>query len=87
VFGLRKGLIDCAVVVCEGAGTVITSNGKLVQAIGARLTGIVRTSPIPEIIKKIRSEGGIVLDEKSAIIDQVGGSGKGFSFRVLGVLP
>jgi len=70
---LEKGLIGCAVVVCEGAGTVITSNGKLVQAIGARLTGIVRTSPIPEIIKKIRSEGGIVLDEKSAIIDQVKG--------------
>jgi putative methanogenesis marker protein 8 len=70
---LEKGLIDCAVVVCEGAGTVITANGRLVQAIGARLTGIVRTSPIPEIIQKIRSEGGIVLDGKSAIIDQVKG--------------
>jgi putative methanogenesis marker protein 8 len=70
---LEKGLIDCAVVVCEGAGTVITSNGRLVQAIGARLTGIVRTSPIPEIIQKIRNDGGIVLDEKSAIIDQVRG--------------
>jgi putative methanogenesis marker protein 8 len=72
-FWLEKGLIDCAVVVCEGAGTVITSNGRLVQAMGARLTGIVRTSPIPEIIQKIRNEGGIVLDEKSAIIDQVKG--------------
>jgi putative methanogenesis marker protein 8 len=70
---LEKGLIDCAVVVCEGAGTVITSNGSLVQAMGARLTGIVRTSPIPEIIQKIRSEGGIVLDGKSAIIDQIKG--------------
>jgi len=72
-FWLEKGLIDCAVVVCEGAGTVITSNRRLVQAMGARLTGIVRTSPIPEIIQKIRNEGGIVLDEKSAIIDQVKG--------------
>ena len=70
---LEKSLIDCAVIVCEGAGTVITSNGRLVQAIGARLTGIVRTSPIPEIIQKIRSENGIVLDEETAIIDQVGG--------------
>ncbi|MEM3565813.1 MAG: DUF2099 family protein [Candidatus Bathyarchaeia archaeon] len=70
---LEKGLIDCAVIVGEGAGTVITSNGKLVQAIGARLTGIAKTSPIPEIIQKIRSAGGIVLDEKSAVIDQVGG--------------
>jgi len=70
---LEKGLVDCAVVVCEGAGTVITANGRLVQAIGARLTGIVRTSPIPEIIQKIRREGGTVLNEKSATIDQVGG--------------
>ncbi|MBS7637195.1 DUF2099 family protein [Candidatus Bathyarchaeota archaeon] len=70
---LEKGLIDCAVVVCEGAGTVITSNGRLVQAIGARLTGIVKTSPIPEIIRKIKSENGIVLDEATAFIDQVGG--------------
>lgn len=70
---LEKRLIDSAVVVCEGAGTVITSNGRLVQAIGARLTGIVRTSPIPEIIQKIMGGGGFVLDEKSAVIDQVGG--------------
>jgi len=70
---LEKGLIDCAVIVGEGAGTVITSNGRLVQAIGARLTGIVKTSPIPEIIRKIRSEGGTVLDEETASINQVGG--------------
>ncbi|MEM3090337.1 MAG: DUF2099 family protein [Candidatus Bathyarchaeia archaeon] len=70
---LERRIIDCAVVVGEGAGTVITSNGRLVQAIGARLTGIVKTSPIPEIIQKIKSQGGTVLDEKSAIIDQVGG--------------
>ncbi|MEM3612606.1 MAG: DUF2099 family protein [Candidatus Bathyarchaeia archaeon] len=70
---LEKGLIDCAVVVGEGAGTVISSNGRLVQAIGARLTGIVKTSPIPEIIRKIKSEGGIVLDEATASIDQANG--------------
>ncbi|MEM2412932.1 MAG: DUF2099 family protein, partial [Candidatus Bathyarchaeia archaeon] len=54
-------------------GTVLTSNGRLVQAIGARLTGIIRTSPIPEIIERIKSEGGFVLDEKTAVIDQVAG--------------
>lgn len=72
-FWLKNGLVDCAVVVCEGAGTVIASNGNLVQAIGARLTGIVKTSPIPEIIEKIRMNGGIVLDENSALIDQLEG--------------
>jgi putative methanogenesis marker protein 8 len=76
---LERGLVDCAVVVCEGAGTVLTSNGNLVQAIGARLTGIVKTSPIPEIITRIKREGGMVLDEKTAIIDQVAGVKKALS--------
>ncbi|MEM1563986.1 MAG: DUF2099 family protein [Candidatus Bathyarchaeia archaeon] len=75
---LEKDLIDCAVIVGEGAGTVITSNGRLVQAIGARLTGIVKTSPIPEIIQKIKSDGGIILDEEGASIDQVGGVKRAF---------
>jgi putative methanogenesis marker protein 8 len=70
---LEKGLIDCAVVVCEGAGTVLTSRGSLVQAIGGRLTGIIKTSPILEIITRIKNEGGVVLDEKKATIDQVAG--------------
>ncbi|MEM2103879.1 MAG: DUF2099 family protein [Candidatus Bathyarchaeia archaeon] len=84
---LEKRLIDCAVIVCEGAGTVIACNGKLVQAIGARLTGIIRTSPIPEIVKKIKEKGGIVLDEKTAVVNQVAGVEKAFSlgFNRIGV--
>jgi putative methanogenesis marker protein 8 len=70
---LEHYLIDCAIVVCEGAGTVITTNGKLVQGIGARLTGVVKTSPIPKIIKHIEANGGIVLDKGEARIDQVAG--------------
>jgi len=76
---LEKRLIDCAVVVCEGAGTVITTNGKLVQGIGARLAGIIRTSPIREVIKGIESRGGVVLDKTSALIDQVEGVKQAFS--------
>jgi putative methanogenesis marker protein 8 len=76
---IEKDLIDCAVVVCEGAGTVITTNGKLVQAVGARLTGIVKTSAIREVIEHIRSEGGTVLDEASAQIDQLEGVKKAYS--------
>jgi putative methanogenesis marker protein 8 len=72
-FWLDKGLMDCAVVVSEGAGTVITDNGKLVQAIGSRLTGIIETSPVKEIIKRIERDGGIVLDKTNAHIDQVEG--------------
>ncbi|RLE89151.1 MAG: hypothetical protein DRJ49_03910 [Thermoprotei archaeon] len=67
---MRKGLLDCAVTVCEGAGTVISWNPDLVQGIGARLTGILRTSPIKEIVDYIENNGGKVLDTDTALIDQ-----------------
>jgi putative methanogenesis marker protein 8 len=75
---LQKKLIDCAVVVCEGAGTVITSNSGLVQSIGARLTGIVKTSPIQEIIERVEVDGGIILDRANARIDQIEGVKQAF---------
>jgi putative methanogenesis marker protein 8 len=70
---MKKGLLDCAVTVCDGAGTVIADNAGLVQAIGARLTGIIRTSPIRSSIAYIKANGGCVLDEGSAKIDQAEG--------------
>ena len=62
-------LIDCAVVVCDGAGSVITWNPELVQGIGARMNGLIRTSPIKEVIERIKKEGGDVLEDPR--IDQV----------------
>jgi putative methanogenesis marker protein 8 len=73
---LKKALLECTVTVCEGAGTVITSNPDLVQAIGARLTGIMKTSPISSIIEHIKSNGGTILDETSAEINQSRGVAK-----------
>lgn len=67
---MEDSLIECGITVCEGAGTVITANPKLVQEIGARLTGVVRTSPVRGIIEYIKSRGGIILDEGSARISQ-----------------
>ena len=78
-YWLKTGIIDCAVVVCEGAGTVITSNGELVQGIGGRLTGIVKTSPIKEIVSYIEAHGGFVLSKTDARIDQVEGVKKAFN--------
>jgi putative methanogenesis marker protein 8 len=75
---LEKSLIDGAVVVCEGAGTVITANGKLAQAIGARLTGIIKTSPIDKTIEYVESNGGTILDRATARVDQLGGVKRAF---------
>jgi putative methanogenesis marker protein 8 len=70
---LEEGVFDCAVTVCEGTGTVLASTPELVQAIGAFLSGIVETTPVPEIIEKLKKGGGVVLDESTATIDQVKG--------------
>ncbi len=58
---LRKELLDASVTVCEGAGTVITSNPGLVQGIGARLGGVMETSPVEGILRSISERGGTTL--------------------------
>ena len=68
---LRRGLLDATVTVCEGAGTVITSDPALVQGIGARLSGVIETTPVEGIIEKIKDKGGKILDTPG--IDQVAG--------------
>ena len=68
---LRRGLLDCTVTVCEGAGTVITANPALVQGIGGRLSGVIETTPVDGIIKKLKEKGGQILDPPR--IDQAAG--------------
>ena len=68
---LDEGLIDCVVAVCEGCGTVILNDPELVQGVGGRVSGLVSTSPIEEIIKSLGREN--VLDADECEIDQVEG--------------
>ncbi|MGZ7121835.1 MAG: methanogenesis marker 8 protein [Halobacteriota archaeon] len=68
--GLRRQLIDASVTVCEGVGTVITSSPTLTQGIGARISGVIETSLIPKLKRRVEQKGGIVLDGNSAIINQ-----------------
>lgn len=70
--GLGRGLIDATVTACDGAGTVITDNPKLVQGMGAQISGLIETETITEIVNGIRERGGIVLDDE-ATIDPVAG--------------
>lgn len=71
---LEMGLIDATVTVCDGAGTVITANPKLVQGMGGWISGLVETDPIPEILEGIAARDGEVLDPEVALIDQVRGA-------------
>jgi putative methanogenesis marker protein 8 len=72
--GVSKGIIDAAVTVCDGAGTVITSNPQLIQGMGGWISGLEKTDPIPEVISGIEARGGHVLSPENAEIDQVGGA-------------
>jgi putative methanogenesis marker protein 8 len=76
--GLRHGTIDCAIVVCDCAGSVITTRPEVVQGIGRKMTGLVRTSPIPLVIERLRSTGAVVFDPIGAKIDQVGAASRAF---------
>ncbi len=69
----EAGMIEAAVVACEGAGTVIAPSPELIQGIGARMNGLFYTSPIRGTIDKITDAGGSVVFPTTATIDQIGG--------------
>ena len=71
--GLRSGFLDATVTAGDGAGTIISNNPELVQGIGGRMSGLVKTEPIEDVINGIQKLGGTVLDTKTASIDPVGG--------------
>jgi putative methanogenesis marker protein 8 len=72
-FGLQAGLIDAVVLACDGAGTVIVTKPALVQGIGGRMSGLVSTTPYPEVMARIEENGGIILDRENATMDQLAG--------------
>jgi putative methanogenesis marker protein 8 len=72
--GIRAGIIDGAVTVCDGAGTVITANPDLVQGMGGYISGLVESDPIPEVIEGIGQTGGHVLSPQDAAINQMEGA-------------
>ncbi len=70
---VRWGDLDAAVIASDGAGTLVAVNPALIQGIGGRMSGLVKTSPIPEVIARIEENGGVVLDAENAVIDQAAG--------------
>jgi putative methanogenesis marker protein 8 len=68
---LEKKRIDCAVMVCDGCGTVTVEDPELVQGIGGRISGIISTSPINEVINTLGENA--VLNPKIAEINQAKG--------------
>jgi len=69
---MKEGLVDAAVVVCEGAGTVVATRPDVLQAIGAHMTGLVRTEPISGIQDGLEKRG-CLLCNRQARVDQLMG--------------
>lgn len=72
--GIKAGIIDAAVTVCDGAGTVITANADLVQGMGGYISGLTETDPIQEVLEGIRNMDGHVLSPEDGKIDQMAGA-------------
>ena len=70
---MEKGNIDCVVGACDGAGTVIMTDPRIVQGVGGRVSGLVSTTPIPEVIEKLEAKGSIVLNPETAELNQLEG--------------
>ncbi|MDD5078507.1 MAG: DUF2099 family protein [Candidatus Omnitrophica bacterium] len=74
---LKKKAIEAAVLVCDGAGTVITDRGEIAQGIGARMNSLLLTSPITAVMGRLERSGCRVVF-RSALIDQVEGVREAF---------
>lgn len=68
---IEDKIIDSVVTVCEGCGTVIMTESDLVQGIGGRVSGLVSTSPLKEVIEELGKEN--ILNPENAEINQVQG--------------
>jgi putative methanogenesis marker protein 8 len=70
--GMQEGLVEAAVVVCEGAGTVAVTRPNVLQAVGAHMTGLIETGPIEEVQSGLECRECLLLD-RLGTIDQVRG--------------
>lgn len=68
---VEEGLIDSVVTVCEGCGTVVLTESDLIQGIGGRVSGLLSTTPLENVIELLGREN--VLDPETAKIDQISG--------------
>ncbi|MCD7781850.1 MAG: DUF2099 family protein [Methanosphaera sp.] len=67
----KIGFIDCVVGVCEGVGTLLMTDPEIIQGVGGRVSGLVETTAIPEVIEKVDPDK--VLYPDSAKINQIEG--------------
>ena len=60
MYALGRRQIEAAVTVCDGAGTVISSNPEIVQGIGARMNGLFFTTSFQNLVKRLEENNCMV---------------------------
>lgn len=68
---LDEKMIDCAVIVSEGCGTVIVEDPEFVQGMAGRISAFLSTSPIEKIIVAVGPQN--VINPETAEINQIEG--------------
>lgn len=86
---LEMGNIDCVVGACEGVGTVLLTDPDIVQGVGGRVSGLVSTTPIKEVIDGVGIDN--VLDPDEATLNPLEGLkmalNRGFKNIAITILP
>lgn len=72
-YAMQKGIADSAVVVCDGAGTVVVDRPEVVQGIGARMNGVFYTTPINKTMQGLERQHSHVAFPETAHINQIEG--------------
>ena len=85
----EMGLIDCVVGVCEGVGTLLMTDPEIIQGVGGRVSALVSTTPIAEVIEKVGVEN--VVNPETADLNPIKGLemaiNKGYKNIAVTILP
>lgn len=68
---MNEGNIDCVVGCCDGVGTLIMTDPDIVQGVGGRVSALISTTPIPEVIDKVGKDN--VLNPETAELNPIKG--------------
>lgn len=88
---IEKGNIDCVVGACDGAGTLLMTNPRVVQGVGGRVSGLISTTPIDEVIENLEEKDCVILNPQTAELNQLEGLklalDKGYKNIAITILP
>lgn len=66
-----NGNVDCVVGTCDGVGTLLIDDAELVQGVGGRVSALISTTPIDEVMDKVGREN--VLNPETAELNPLKG--------------